>query len=149
MALVDVPSLEQSAWQITIAPDALRNIPLAGRVVPPADGVSLSTATLRVYYNADWLCSFFGLVDCLVPTWEVATGRIAGDGTFSVMVPDFMNDPSVRPVAGWSAGQGYFTLKADRSEAPWSFWLSPSGASLDHLPVASEYPSLVMNASRR
>jgi len=93
MVLVDVPSLEQSGWQAAIAPVPLRDIPLTGRVLPPDNGVSLSGATLRIYSSADWLCGFFGLFDCLVSSWEVATGRIADDGSFTVMVPDFTNVP--------------------------------------------------------
>jgi hypothetical protein len=146
MALVDVAALESSTFERSISLTPRNELPMTGRLLPSSDGVSLADATLRVYYNADWLCEFFNLADCMVPTWEVAVDRIADVGTFRVMVPDFAGDPVVAKSPGGTprASTGSFSLRADRNAAPYHYWLEPEGATFSKVPVASAYPSLVL-----
>jgi hypothetical protein len=99
MGFIDVPALESSDYKHTLSLVPLTPIPLAGRALPSSDGVSLANAELRLYYNAGWLCAYFNLADCLVPSWQIATGQIAADGSFRVMVPDFAAD---RAMARWA-----------------------------------------------
>ena len=146
MALVDVAALESSTFERSLSLTPRKDLPLNGRLLPSPDGVSLAGATLRVYYNADWLCEFFNLADCMVPTWEVAVDRIADAGTVRVMVPDFAGDPVVAksPAGTPRASTGSFSLRADRDVAPYHYWLEPEGTTFRHVPVASAYPSLVL-----
>jgi hypothetical protein len=166
MALVDVPSLEQANFQTTVKLTPRPDVVLAGRVLPPADSVSLANATLRAYYEADWLCGYFEQTDCGVPQWEVTTGRVAADGSFRVMVPDFAGDPVVgtggRHAGAWRAGAFWF--RADRSQAPFHYRLTPDGdpcwagrieqpgslpimpCGAGTLPVAAEYRELILRA---
>jgi hypothetical protein len=126
MALVDVPSLDQANFQTTVTLTSRQDVPLAGRVLPPDDGVSLADSTLRVYYQADWLCGYFKQADCLVPQWEVETDRVASDGSFRVMVPDFAGDPAVG-TDGPNRDKGAFWFRADRNQAPHNYDLIPDG----------------------
>jgi hypothetical protein len=150
MALVDVAALESSTFERSISLTPRKELPMAGRLLPSSDGVSLAGATLRVYYNADWLCEFFNLADCMVPTWEVAVDRIADAGTFRVMVPDFAGDPVVAKSPGGTprASPGSFSLRADRNAAPYDYWLEREGATSGTVAVASTYPSLVLRPRR-
>lgn len=143
MALVDVALSESSTYRHLVRLSPIAPIEIAGQVQPPADGVSLAGATLRVWYVADWLCGFFNLQDCGVPQWEVAVGRIGPNGEFRIQVPDFFRDPTVRsqPLRP-PFGSGSFRLRADREVAPHHYWLEPAGAPPGLVNVAATYPQL-------
>jgi hypothetical protein len=49
-------------------------------------------ARLEFDYSASWVCPFFGLPDCMVPTFKAATVVPKSDGSFSVVLPDFTQD---------------------------------------------------------
>jgi hypothetical protein len=153
MALLDISALESSGYEQTLSLLPLKPIPLAGRALPSSDGVSLSNAELRVLYVAPWLCTFFNLMDCGVPQWNVATGRIATDGTFQVVVPDFAADPVIKKWASEPAilsGPGVFRLRADRSAAPYNYWLEldRNAAFGGAVPVAAAYPEMLFRPRR-
>jgi hypothetical protein len=152
MALVDVPAVETSGYERTVAVAPLKSIPLSGRVQLSLDGVSLSGADLRVLYQADWLCSFFGRPDCGIPQWEVASGRIGADNSVRVMVPDFASDPVV---ADWAKSQvfgtssaGGFRLQVNRSVAPYDYWLEHGGGTFGVIPIAIAYQNLLLKPRR-
>lgn len=141
IALVDVPALETSAFERTITLTPLREIPLAGRVERATDGASLAGTELQVRYVAAWLCTFFALFDCLVPSWRVGAGPIAADGTFEVMVPDFANDPTI-PKGPREIGE--LSLRAGGG----NYRLEPIGVSSSVVPVATVYPRLLLQPRR-
>ena len=143
MALVEIPALESSGFERTLTLVPMKPVPLAGRVLASPDGVSLTGAEVRVHYSAPWLCAFFNLMDCGVPQWEVAIGRIATDGTFRLLVPDFAADPVVMARASTPLhGAGAFKLRADRSTAPYNYWLELEGGKFGDVAVAASYPEL-------
>ena len=150
MTTLTIGSLASSTFEATVSLTPLADLPMTGRVLPSADGVSLAGATLRVYYSAPWLCAFFGLPDCMVPQWEIAVDRIGPDDTFRVMVPDFAHDPIAQASApGWTILPQGFRLRADRDVAPYNYWLElgdpASGATI---PVAAGYPELILRPRR-
>jgi len=73
----------------------LRTVRITGYIDPqelPADKPVTITAGL----SADWLCGFFHLVDCLVPSVDLGqVGSIdpAADGNFEMAIADFSADP--------------------------------------------------------
>jgi hypothetical protein len=144
MGLLNVQGVQSSGYERTLTLSPLKSIPLAGRVLPSDDGVSLANAKLRVSYEAFWLCNFFKEQDCGVPQWEVSTDHIAADGTFRVLVPDFAADPAIKE---WADGPltndaaGVFYLQAEPSTAPWHYRLAT-------VPVAAEYPDLRLSPKR-
>ena len=152
MAVVDVPAVETSGYERTVKVAPLKAIPLTGRVQPSPDGVSLAGADLRVLYQADWLCSFFGRPDCGVPQWEVTSGRVGGDNTVSVTVPDYAADPVVTHWAKSGPfgpkGAGGFRLQVNRSVAPYTYWLEHGSATFGVIPVAPAYQDLLLRPRR-
>jgi len=157
MVLIDVPSLPASTFQAQVSLVPLNDVPFSGKVSASADGISMVGATLRVFYQAPWLCRFFGWLDCLVPQWEVSAGTIRDDSTFAVMVPDFAADPAilaavpsaigglgVRAVPGVTPpaeDRGVLLLRADRRAAPYNWWLGS-------LPLAARYVDMALQPSR-
>jgi hypothetical protein len=141
MALVDVPSLDQSGWarSLTLSPLAHRTID--ARVLPTDDGLSLVGSQIRVFYVAYWLCGFFNLPDCMVPSWQVAVGEVGAGDTVHIDVPDFARDPVTGPDAG-------FKLRADRTEPPYHFWLETPAAPLGVIPASTDLRNLVLRPRR-
>lgn len=152
MAVVDVPAVETSGYErvVTVAP--LTPIPLSGRVQPSPDGISLAGADLRVLYQADWLCSFFGGPDCGIPQWEVASGKVGADNSVRVMVPDFAADPVVtewaKPPRYGLFGAGGFRLQVNRSVAPYTYWLEHGSGRFGVIPIAAAYQNLLLQPRR-
>jgi hypothetical protein len=141
MALVNVSSVERSGWasSVTLSPLATRTID--AHLLRSVEGLSLAGSQVRVFYVAYWLCGFFDLPDCLVSSWQVAVGRVGADDTIHIDVPDFTRDP----VAGADAG---FTLRADRTEPPYHFWLETPAAPLGVIPVSNDFRNLVLRPRR-
>jgi hypothetical protein len=135
---------------VEVAP--LKTVPLTGRVQRSLDGVSLAGADLRVLYQADWLCRFFGRPDCGVPQWEVATGRVGADNSVRVMVPDFAADPVVTQWAKSPRfglfGAGGFKLQVSRSMAPYDYGLEWGGTKFGVIPIAPAYQNLLLQPRR-
>jgi len=150
MATLNISSLPSSTFEATVALTPLAEQPMTGHLLPSTDSVRLTGATLRAYYNAPWLCGFFGLPDCMVPQWEVAVERVRADGTFRLMVPDFAHDPIVlSPTPGWRNLRDGFRLRAERDVAPYDYWLEPNDdAPGSIIPVAARYPELILRPRR-
>jgi hypothetical protein len=150
MATLNISSLPSSTFEATVTLTPLAEQPMTGHLLPSTDGVSLTGATLHAYYNAPWLCGFFGLPDCMVPQWEVAVERIRMDRTFRLMVPDFAHDPIVlSPAPGWGNLPDGFRLRAERDVAPYDYWLEPDDAAPGTIiPVAARYPELILHPRR-
>lgn len=150
MATIDITALSSSSFEAAVSLTPLPEIPMTGRVQMRAGDVSVAGASVRVFYSAPWLCGFFNLSDCGVPTWEVGQDRITDDGTFRVMVPDFVGDPVAQmSTAGWPRARGEFNLRVDRTSAPFHYWLVGDGSMSGAVPVAAAYPDLVLSARRR
>ena len=152
MAVVDVTVVETSGYELTVPVLPLKSIPLSGRVQLSLDGVSLAGADLRVLYQADWLCRFFGRPDCGIPQWEVASGRVDADNSIRVVVPDFAADPVVtlwaKPPRYGLFGAGGFRLQVNRSVAPYTYWLEHGSATFGVIPVAPAYQDLLLRPRR-
>jgi hypothetical protein len=151
MATLNIASLPSSTFEAAVSLTPLAGQPMTGRVLPSPDGASMAGGTLRVFYTAPFLCAFFGLPDCGIPQWEVAVGKVDGDGTFRVLVPDFARDPAVKTSEpGWGSGNpGWFNLRVDREVEPHNYWLEPDGASPPTwIPVAATYPELALRPRR-
>lgn len=149
MATIDISTLPSSSFESAVSLTPLPEIPMTGLVQASADDVSLAGASVRVYYTASWLCGFFNLPDCGVPTWEVGRDRIADDGTFRVMVPDFVRDPVAQmSTPGWPRIRGEFRLRAERTSAPFDYWLEQDGSGGVVVAVAASYANLVLRPRR-
>lgn len=126
---------------ISIELKLLGSIPLSGEVVlaRPVRGLAIEAR-----YSAYWGHEFFGITDGAVPTYTVATSMIAPDGTFTLNVPDFAQDPVVASFAPESRG----SLRLDlRDPATGNFPYGPSSLqSIEkrgqpvQVGIASQYP---------
>ena len=136
VALLDVPSLEQSGYRVTIAPAALKTLPIAGRVLPAESGQILAGLELRVFYEAGWMCDFFGLIDCMVPTFDLGTHRIGADGSFAFMVPDISGDPAL---VAYKTGLDGFRMDILEVTPPYRrYWIESPGWRLK---ISASYPT--------
>lgn len=123
--LFDIPSLDDSADRsVDVKLSPLPLIQLSGRVIPTdADG----NLNLRIdaSYEAYWDHEFFGIMDGFVSSFELASSALSEDGSFSMMVPDFANDPVVNSFKDRGAIQlttrnpktGNLTIWLERSES--------------------------------
>ena len=94
-------------------------------------------------YLASWVCAFFGLADCMVPTFKVATVVPQSDGSFSVVLPDFTQDRNEQATASRYKGEFNVILRESRTENILAF-LRPQESKLSqNLPLQSSYPSLI------
>jgi hypothetical protein len=152
VALIDEPALATSSFEQTVTLTPLRELSMGARLLTSPDFETLATAKFRVLYQADWLCSFFDLMDCGVLMWEVANGSIANDNSLQVNLPDFASDAAVRkwsgaPPLGLDAGR--FLIQVSRSTAPYDYWLDPDAAKFHGIPVAAAYPPLFLRPRKQ
>jgi hypothetical protein len=145
--------LSSGSFEAAVSLKPLGDVAMTGRLLAPEDGVSLVGSSLTVLYQAPWLCPFLhannGVIDCGVPQWRVALGKIAENSMFRVTVPDFIRDPAV-PAASPRIepfGQGKFILWVDRTAEPYRYALEPAG--LGTLTLASSYEGLLLRPRRR
>lgn len=93
--LLAVPSpVAPSGMNVSVELKPLASIPLSGRVMLP-EGRSVTDFGVEVWYLAYWGHEFFGIADGAVVTFRIGSTKIAEDGSFSIMVPDFARDPAV------------------------------------------------------
>jgi hypothetical protein len=137
---IDFPSLaalQDRSAELQLRP--LATVPLSAKVSLPS-GVQADEVRVDVDFSASWECKFFGLADCLVPSYEkVASAEVAEDGGFSVALPDFAHDP----VVSTYERPGDFTLTvSERKGDKYLFSLRPEGSTGVNvgLPVALRYP---------
>ncbi len=142
-ALVSVPSLEQSKYETSIAPPSLKSLPVTGHVVGE-HGEGLAGLELRVSLAANWICTFFDLGSCLVPTFQISQTRIGRDGSFAFEVPDIAADQALAPL---NAARSGFSLSVGTAAPMGPRYLIESARW--ELPVAASYPSpLALKAIR-
>jgi hypothetical protein len=53
-------------------------------------------AEVRIDYLAHWACSFFELIDCLVPQIPMGTAALSTDGDFEIELSDLSADSTFR-----------------------------------------------------
>ena len=142
--LIDEPALELSKGETTIALKPLRDVEITARVLPAPDGRNLTGLQARVFYSAGWICAFFNLIDCGVPSWIIATPTVAVDGALRFSVPDFAADPVIR--AYTDAGDFRLDVLPDRPPYG-TYVLEAEGdvrGTFGMIAVANRYPSFVM-----
>lgn len=110
-----------------------------------ADFSSLHANDIRVEfrYSASWVCAFFGLLDCVVPTFKVATVVPQRDGSFSVFLPDFTQDPNEHWAEPRFRGEFSVIVRENGTENIIAF-LQPQDSKLSqNLLLQSSYPDIV------
>ena len=96
---------------------------------------------LEFRYMADWMCTFFGLADCMVPQHTVASLPVGPDGTIDVELPDFANDPAVQHNLRPSVLDRFWLQLVDPKTLNHRGMLKiRNGDKLDDLKVESSYP---------
>jgi hypothetical protein len=93
-----------------------------------------------VDYSPSWLCEFFRLPDCMLSAWKVASVELETDGRFSVALPDFARDATVRSFQ--RPGEFTFRIRDQMTGNP-LFDLKPAGGDSrgwGSVPVAESYP---------
>ena len=92
MQLIRVDELRTAPREAEFHCRPLATIPLNGKIdasVVPAG----EDAYVEISYLGDWAHSYFGLLDGMVMTLNVAEASVAIDGSFKVALPDFAADP--------------------------------------------------------
>ena len=77
----------------------LPSVTLSGQI-PPDVMVQNSNAELVISYTAYWMCDLFGLLDCLIPEFEVTSVVPNANGEFQIELPDFAADPALSSFRG-------------------------------------------------
>jgi hypothetical protein len=117
-------ALQNRSAELQLKP--LATVPLTGKVLLPP-GVHADQVRVDVRLSAAWECEFFGLIDCLVPSYgKVASADMAEGGVFSVALPDFAHDPIVSTYK--RPGDFRFTV-SERKSARYLFSLRPEGST--------------------
>ena len=93
-----------------------------------------------VSYIPSWSCEFFGLADCLLAGWTIATTPLGPGNRFSVALPDFASDAVV--LSFKNRGAFVFSILESKTGNV-LYELIPTGDTslLGRLPAASAYPS--------
>jgi hypothetical protein len=129
----------------------LRTVRITG-YIDPQELPSDKPVTITAGLSADWLCRFFHLWDCLVPSVHLGqVGSIdpAADGNFEMAIPDFSADPLVNSVTqpttnALRVGTVLFVLrdKLGRTVAA----IRPKGSTPENrdLTIQREYPSPIV-----
>ena len=94
-------------------------------------------------YMASWACGFFGLVDCLVTTFKVATVIPQSDGSFSVVLPDFTQDRNDKRADLQYRGHFNVFVRERRSGNTLAFLRPREFPLSEFLPVQTSYPNLL------
>ena len=144
--LITLPTLDRLPTRIPVELTRVRTLKLTGRLVlPPGRG---SPVNLRLSYLADWSHGFFGIIDGMVPTIEIAVVAPERDGTFSFEVPDFLSDPVV---LGFQH-RGSLLLMAVHPVTlnnEYALSIEGQGDAWPSIPVAGRYAPLVVHARPR
>lgn len=118
---------------------------LSGQLVMDAPTVAAldkhdSPLEIEVGYMALWVSDFFRIMDGPVTTFHVATVPLAEDGSFSVMLPELVQDPAEK-----SAGERGVFLFRLREKKTWNIvgTLRPTEfARLGGLELRTQYPGM-------
>jgi hypothetical protein len=123
--------------------------PLSGQLVMDAATVAAlgkhdSPLEIEVGYMALWVSDFFGIMDGPVTTFHVATLPLGEDGSFSVMLPELVQDPAEKGAKERYRGAFLFRL---REKKTWNIvgTLRPTDfaiSALDGLELRTQYPGM-------
>jgi len=97
-----------------------------------------------VGYTPWWICEFFRWMDCGLGEWRVASVELETDGSFSVALPDFARDATIRSFT--QPGELSFRIR-DQKTGNSMFDLRPAASnatSWGRVPVADTYPGVQM-----
>ena len=94
-------------------------------------------------YLASWACEFFGLVDCMVPTFLVATVTPDRGGSFSVALPDLYRDRNEEETSSRLTGEFNVVVRERRTGNILGFLRPRQPLSGDFLKVAERYPPVL------
>ena len=103
---------------------------------------------LSVDFLPFWKCGFSGGPDCFVGAERAASADVAGDGSFKVMLPDFVRDQALSDFK--EKGVFRFFLR-DRKTGNRVYDLHPSGdlTPFDEVPVSSNYSGTRLFVAKR
>jgi hypothetical protein len=119
-------------------PKPLAPIPFRG-VVRGLTAQNAQRLHVDVAYTPFWICEFFGMPDCLLGAWTVASAELDGDGRFAIALPDFDRDGVIASFK--NPGMFAFRIR-DPQTRNWLFNLKPatSQSPMGGIPVAGRYP---------
>ncbi|WP_035357397.1 hypothetical protein [Edaphobacter aggregans] len=157
-AVVYMPGCELSRYDIAMGGESVERQaeckvlpawPLGGQLVMDARTVAAlgkhhSPLEIEVGYMAFWVSDFFGIMDGLVTTFHVATVPLGKDGSFSVMLPELVQDPAEKSAKERYRGAFLFRLREKKTWnivgtlRPTEFAISP----FDGLELRTQYPAL-------
>lgn len=135
-----VDDLSSSDRQAEFQCQKLPTVQLRGRL----DTLDLPQQDLQVeaLYVCRWAMPFFGIAGGAVSPLSLGKTAVASDGTFTIELPDFVNDPSWPRLSG-DAGLMFALLDAKTGR---QLGALSSLSDLSHnkgvVPVASSYPEL-------
>jgi hypothetical protein len=117
---------------------------LVGRIDSPQPACH-DGATVRVFYLANWADEFFGVLDGIVPQFDIGKVACSADGTFRISLPAFAadvtgrEDPSTVPRAAFE-----LALSDTRNGKPVTLSLVPKDPEFkvifNALRVRAQYP---------
>jgi hypothetical protein len=125
--------------------DHLQTVTLRGRITKQSL-LGKKPVEVSVRYLAGWECTFFGFMDCMVPTIELETVQPDATGLFEIELPDFSDDPIA---AREDAGTWQLVLREVKT---WNLieFLQPKNAEFrshgSGLRVSATYPDLEFTA---
>lgn len=128
-AVVYMPGCELSRFEIVMHGESVERQaeckvlpawPLSGQLVIDAPTVAAlgkhdSPLVVEVGYMAIWVSNFFGITDGPVTTFHVATVPLEKDGSFSVMLPELVQDPAEKGAGERYRGAFLFTLREKKN----------------------------------
>jgi hypothetical protein len=122
--------------------EPLPTVTLQG-VIANFDAFRHEDVRVEVHYLASWVCAFFGLNDCWVTEFKIASIAPESDGSFSAVLPDFTQDRNEQATESRFKGEFNVILRYSQTGNVVAF-LGPRESTLTHnLPLQSSYPSLI------
>jgi hypothetical protein len=145
--LIDIPSLDDSATRnVDVELRPLPLIRLSGKVILPKSEASLYLK-LNATYCAYWDREFFGIIDGFVSSFDLGSTDVAEGGSFSMMVPDFAQDPAVNSFKDHGAIQ---LIARDRKTRYWLDRGDKSGGNVNvrgvEIQADEDYGELILHA---
>jgi hypothetical protein len=145
MELINVASLADSSDSgASVELKPLPSVQLSGKIALSEGGVR-KDYKVEVLYLAYWGHEFFGILDGFVTTFKLASAEVQHDGSFSVAVPDFANDPAIATFKE----KGVLKLIAREPETGNFAYTLESAESLGRdaeFEIATKYPELLLYA---
>jgi hypothetical protein len=135
-------------WKAQVQPKPLSTVRFSGVVL------GLVTRNepgliVDVGYIPSWSCEFFGLADCLLGRWTIATIPLMPDNRFSIALPDLARDAAVSSFKDRGAFL-FRILDSKTSNVLYELHPMADASRLDSLPVANAYPTeMEFEAKRR